>query len=213
MFSDFAKLNTFTFAVPRASSCHVRRRLSCICLLILFPLLPLSSVSDAQSTNSNEYRAKANFLAAFPNFVEWPAAAFSSEQAPIVVCVVGDYSFGTSLAEATRTIAVHGRRIDVRWVRKEPELRACHILFISRSEEKRYASIFKAIQGASVLTVGETPDFLERGGAINFVSEEEKLEFEVSMDAVAAAHLSVSSNMLALAKHVVARTRAEAAKS
>lgn len=213
MFFDFAKPFAFICSARRASSRNVRCKLWCVCSLLCLPPFLLSPRSPAQTTSANEYRAKANFLAAFPNFVEWPAAAFSSEQAPIVVCVVGDYSFGTSLAEATRTTAIHGRRIDVRWVRKEPELRACHILFVSRSEEKRYGAIFKAIQGASILTVGETPDFLECGGAIDFVVEEDKLEFEVNMDATADARVRISSNMLALAKHVLARTKAEAAKS
>lgn len=62
-----------------------------------------------------------------------------------------------------------------------------------------------------MLTVGETPDFLARGGAINFLFEADKLQFEVNIAAANDAHLRISSNMLALAKHVV--TRAEAAKT
>lgn len=213
MFFDFARVVASASSTLRVSSRHARGRWLRVHLLLFLPLLLLPPLSAAQTTKASEYRAKANFLAAFPNFVEWPAAAFSSEQAPIIVCVFGDYSFGTSLAEATRTIAIHGRRIEVRWARKEQELRACHILFVSRSEKNRYGSIFKAVQGASVLTVGETSDFLECGGVIDFVTEDERLEFDVNMDAVADAHLRISSNMLALAKHVLARTKAEAAKS
>jgi hypothetical protein len=98
-----------------------------------------------------------------------------------------------------------------RWARKEQDLRACHILFVSRSEGKRYESIFKSIQGANVLTVGETPDFLASGGAIDFLIAEDRLQFEVNIGAASDAHLRISSNMLALARHVI--TRAEAAKS
>ena len=85
-------------------------------------------------------------------------------------------------------------------------MRACHILFVSRSESKKYGRIFKALQGASVLTVGETSDFLSSGGAIDFLIEADKLQFEVSMAAAADARLNISSNMLALARHVVTRT-------
>jgi len=101
--------------------------------------------------------------------------------------------------------------VEVRWARKEQDLRACHILFVSRSEGKRYGSIFKSIQGANVLTVGETSDFLASGGAIDFLISEDKLQFEVNMGAASDAHLRISSNMLALARHVITRT--EAAKS
>lgn len=178
--------------------------------LLTTMVLPLP-LSFAREEKLNEYQAKASFLAAFPKFVEWPPDAFSAEQSPVVLCVFGDFSFGTSLAAATRGTSIRGRSVEVRWARKQQDLRLCHILFVSRSEGKRYASIFKSIQGANVLTVGETPDFLASGGAIDFLMEGDKLQFEVNMGAAADAHLRISSNMLALARHVI--PRAEAAKS
>ncbi len=176
-------------------------------LAMLASVLLLPTVS----AEFDEYRAKANLLAAFPNFIEWPANAFSSEQAPILICVFGRFSFGTTLAEMTRGVSIRGRRIEIRWARKVEELRTCQILFVSGSEDKRYGRIFKAIQGASALTVGETPDFLASGGAINFLVDAEKLQFEVNLAVANDAHIRISSNMLALARHVL--TRADAAKS
>ncbi len=175
--------------------------------LLAAMLLPFAS-SGAQEGHIDEYRAKASFLAAFPKFVEWPPEAFPSQQASLLLCVFGDFSFGTSLAAVTRGTSVRGRAVEVRWARKEQDLHACQILFVSRSEAKRYARIFKALEGASVLTVGETPDFLASGGAIGFLMEGDKLQFEVSVDAAADAHLRISSSMLALARHVIASTRA-----
>jgi hypothetical protein len=178
--------------------------------LLTILVLPLPA-SRSREERLNEYQAKASFLAAFPKFVEWPPDAFSAEQSPLLLCVFGDFSFGTSLAEATRGTSIRGRHVEVRWARKEQDLRACHILFVSRSEGKRYGSIFKSIQGANVLTVGETSDFLASGGAIDFLIAEDKLQFEVNIGAASDAHLRISSNMLALARHVISRT--EAAKS
>lgn len=173
-------------------------------------VLPLTSTC-AQQASSDEYRQKANFLAVFPSFVEWPASAFPSAQAPLFICVFGDFSFGTYLAELTRGLLIRARRVEIRWVRNEQALRTCHILLVSRSEGKRYAKIFNGIRGASVLTVGETPDFMARGGAIDLLIEEDRLQFEVNMGAANDAQLRISSNMLALAQHVV--TKMEAAKS
>ena len=173
-------------------------------------LLPVPSPA-VQQASPEEYREKANFLVVFPKFIEWPAEAFRSSQAPLLICVFGDFSFGTSLAELTRGALIRGRQVEIRWVRNEQALRTCHILFVSRSEGKRYAKIFKAILGASVLTVGETPDFMARGGAIDFLIEEDRLRFAVNIGAANNAHLRISSSMLALAHHVV--TKMEAAKS
>lgn len=171
----------------------------------------LRPATSAQEKRIEEYGEKANFLATFPNFIKWPSNAFSSPDEPFVICVFGNFSFGTSLAETTRGAVNRGRHIEIRWAHREQDLRTCQIVFVSRSEEKHYGRIFKAIQGTSVLTVGETPDFLASGGAINFLFEADKLQFEVNIAAANDARLRISSNMLALAKHVV--SRAEAAKT
>lgn len=170
-----------------------------ICSITLAILLTGSSAM----TQLVDYRAKANFLVAFPNFVEWPAGAFSSDNAPLAICVFGDFSFGTSLAEAGRAASVQGRRVEVRWTRKEQDLRSCQIVFVSHSEAGHYAKILGPLQGTSILTVGETDDFLSSGGAIRFVVLQDRLQFEINLQAAEAAHLRISSTMLALAHQVV----------
>ena len=181
----------------------IRVALSLILIATIAPAFPsFGSPED----HADEYGAKATFLAAFPKFVEWPSDAFPSQQAPLLLCVFGDFSFGTSLAERTRGTLIRGRRVEVRWARKEQDLRSCQILFVSRSEAKRYERIFKAVEGASVLTVGETPDFLASGGAIDFLVAEDRLQFEINVGAATDAHLRISANMLALARHVITRT-------
>jgi hypothetical protein len=157
----------------------------------------------AQNSRELEYRAKAVFLSKFPSFVEWPEEAFPPGQAPFLVCVYGDFSFGMSLVENARGETVHGRRIEVKWMHKEKELRACQILFVSRSEAKHYRQVLDAVQGLSVLTVGETPDFLTAGGGISFLVQHDSLQFEVNLDSTGEAHLKLSSRMLALARRVV----------
>jgi hypothetical protein len=157
----------------------------------------------AEASTEAEYRAKAMFLSKFPSFVEWPEEALPPGQAPFQVCVYGDFSFGTTLAANTRGETVHGRRMEVKWMHKEKELRACHILFVSRSEAKHYKQVLDAVQGTSVLTVGETPDFLAAGGAISLLFQHNALQFEVNLDSASEAHLKLSSRMLALARRVV----------
>jgi hypothetical protein len=176
-----------------------------LCLL----LMPLQL--QGQGSTTVEYRAKANFLSNFPNFVEWPADAFSSAQAPFMICVFGDFSFGTSLAQDTRGNTVHGRSVEIRWARKEQELRSCQILFVSHADSKRYVKVLEAVRGANILTVGETPDFLEAGGAVTFFFQQDALQFEVNLAAAEGAHLKMSSRLLALARRVV--NKAAEAKS
>jgi hypothetical protein len=174
---------------------------------LLFVSLPL----PAQTPAVAEYRAKANYLANFPSFVEWPAEALPPGNAPFLVCVFGEFSFGTSLAEITRGTTVRERRLEIRWVRKAQELAACQILFVSRSEQKRYTQALEAVRGKTVLTVGETPEFLEAGGILSFSGQQGTIQFDVNLAAASKAHLKISSRLLALARRVV--NQMEAAKS
>lgn len=170
-------------------------------VLMVFPAL------SSQGYASAEYRSKANFLVRFLDFVEWPETSFPSSQAPFVVCVRGDFLFGTSLAEIARGSSPQGKRVDVLWLRDDQKLRSCHILFVSRSESKRYTKILQAVAGGDVLTIGETPDFLDAGGAMSFTEQPEaggsQLQFEVNLLAANSAHLRISSKLLAVARRVV----------
>jgi hypothetical protein len=165
----------------------------------------------AQNPTAPEYRAKANYLANFPSFVEWPPEALPPGKAPFLFCVFGEFPFGTSLAEITRGTTIHDRHLEIRWIRKPQELAACQVLFVSHSEQKRYSQALEVVRGRMVFTVGETPDFLAAGGILSFSGQQGTIQFDVNLDAANKAHLKISSRLLALARHVVNQT--EAAKS
>jgi hypothetical protein len=183
--------------------CFGRHRGDATRLAIILTLLSAPYATKAQSSVPAEYRTRASFLATFPSFTEWPESAFSSAEAPFAVCVRGDYRFGTALAEFARAASPHGRRIDVRRARKDEELGSCHILFVSNSEAKRYAKILRILKGASVLTVGETADFLGAGGMLSFLFHDGSVQFEVNLVAANEAQLRISSRLLTLARRVV----------
>jgi YfiR/HmsC-like len=161
------------------------------------------AVTTAAQAVSTEYQRKAAFLVQFPNFVEWPIDASQTAQTSFQICVYGDFGFGTSLAESTRGTTVHGRKLELRWVRKLSEIRTCQILFVSRSEHARYGQVLAAAANSGVLTVGETAGFLEAGGAICFSYDRELLQFEVNLTAARDARLKMSAQLLGLAKRVM----------
>ena len=52
----------------------------------------------------------------------------------------------------------------------------------------------------SYLTVGETPGFAERGGMIRLMLEDNRVRFEVNVDAAHDGNLNISSRLLTLAR-------------
>jgi hypothetical protein len=172
-------------------------------LILVFGLLAGSWPLTAQWSISAEYQSKARALVNLPNFIEWPDSAFPSGQSSFSVCVLGDFRFGISLAELAKGRTTHGRPIEIHGLKKDEDIQACQILYISQLEAKRYAKILDGVRGSNKLTVGETPNFLDAGGALVLSFEPEGLRFDVNLRATKAAHLKISSNLLALARRVL----------
>jgi hypothetical protein len=166
----------------------------------------LSVATIAQEYVPSQSRSKAAFVAVFPSFVDWPDGAFNSPDSPLTTCVLGDFRFGTTLADVSRDSAPHGRRIEVRWIHSDQQIRGCHILFVSRSELARYSKVIAIVQGTSTFTVGETTDFVTAGGMLSIVFEHDAIQFEVNLASAREAHFRVSSRLLALAHRVVEQT-------
>jgi hypothetical protein len=164
--------------------------------------------AQAQEQTPIQYRTEANYLAHFASFVEWPASAFPSYRAPIQLCVFAGADFGTSLRELTKEVKVNGRDIEVRSMTTLAQSRSCHILFIGGGNVKRYGEILGLIQDLPVLTVGETEDFLDAGGVVNFVNGE-VLQIDINMGAADHAHLKIRAQLAAMARKVsnIAKTQ------
>lgn len=159
--------------------------------------------AEAQSQTASEYQVKAAFLYNFAKFVEWPPNSFSGAAAPLRICVLGRDPFGEELRNITREKTVNGHRLEVNQVIDLLHARSCHIVFIASSEEERVKQIVEGLRGASVLTVGDAKGFAEQGGMINFVLDNDRVQFEVNRKAAEQAGLKISSKLLSVAKLVI----------
>lgn len=171
--------------------------------VLLFAVNPAGSQPSV--TESQDYRAKAVFLGKFPSLVEWPSQAFANSGSPLLICVFGDFRFGTSLAETLRGTSVQGHPLEARWVRKEQNLSACQVVYISGVEKSRYQRILKNLAGNSILTVGETSEFLDAGGVLYLYLEKERVRFDLNIGGALRARLKISSDALRLARRIVPR--------
>jgi len=159
----------------------------------------------AQAQDAGEYPVKAAFLYNFAKFVEWPPEAMGASSAPLVLGVLGDDPFGSSIDQLVAGKTANGRQLSVRRLKWGQDLGQCHILFICSSERKRVPQILDSLKGTTVLTVGEMEQFSQQGGMIQFVLEQSKVRFEINVGAADRARLRVSSKLLALAKTVRGR--------
>ena len=169
---------------------------------------------QAQDADSSEYLIKAGFIFNFAKFVEWPAAAFAQQESPIVIGVLGTDPFGATIDRIVEDKKIGTRGFVVKrfkWSKELKELRDCKILFVSSSEKAHIDEIVQSVKGLPILTVGETPGFAERGGMIRFTLEDNRVRFEINVEAAREADLNISSRLLTLAK-IVQQTAASGRK-
>ncbi len=171
--------------------------------MFLIGVVLCSLAVGTQAQSAGEYQVKAAFLYNFAKFVEWPPSSFSDASAPLQICVFGQDPFGQELRGITNEKTVNGRKLEVRHVVDLQHARSCHILFIASAQRTSMKRILEGLRGASVLTVGDTKGFAEQGGMINFVLENDRVQFEVSRKAAEQAGLKISSKLLSVAKLVI----------
>ena len=147
-----------------------------------------------------ERRVKAAFLYKFLGYAEFPPGAFDGAGAPLVIGVVGADDIAAELTRIVAGRSVGGRPIVVRALREQDLAQPAHLLFVAGPEEARSARLLRA--SPALLTVTECDGGLAAGGVINFTIVDERVRFDVSLDAAEKKNVKLSSRLLVVANRV-----------
>jgi hypothetical protein len=164
-------------------------------LLVSMPALPASG----------EYQVKAVFLFNFARFVDWPAVTFVSASSPFSLCVYGDDPFGPDLDAVVHGETVGGRPMVVRRLHGLPQLReagGCQIVYITGSADRELEAVVAELDRRATLTVSDLEGAAQRGAMVRMMTVNGKIRLRINIDAVRAARLTVSSNLLRAAEIV-----------
>jgi hypothetical protein len=180
----------------------------------------------AQETGSKEYELKAVFLYNFVMFVDGQRFQQTPKDReavdpnePILIGILGQDPFGQAF-EALKGKRLKNRRVVVKRFKgfsafadedgqvpaRHPQLDAitrCHVLFVCASERRHHNAILEPIRKQSILTVADTPGFLEAGGMINFLIKDKKVRFEINTAAAERAKLQIRAKLLRLARRII----------
>lgn len=169
-------------------------------LLFLFCLNTNDTTSHSAEKTLTLEQLKAAFIYNFSLFVEWPPHAFEDEHTPIIIGILGDDPFGESLDNALKGKLLKERSYHIKRSKWISDIADSHILYISPSAVNDLKSILNKISGKAVLTIGDYPGLASKGVMFNFYTENEKVRFEININAVREARLNVSSKLLRLGK-------------
>lgn len=168
-------------------------------LAMLFIVCVTGNVSAifAQGETLTEYHVKAAFLYNIAKFVQWPAGELGDSATPFNLCVVGVEPF-ISMRETLTGKQIQGHEVVVRRAEHFDTAENCQMLFVSAIENATAGALLTDATHP-VLTVGETPDFINKGGIINLKTVNNKIRFEIDRDAGQRHGFRFSAQLLKLA--------------
>ena len=155
----------------------------------------------AQTGTQHEYELKAGVLFHIIEYVEWPKDSLPDDRPAIQIGLLGQTPFPEAL-EVLDGKTVQGRKLVVKRLADLSAAGDCQVLFIGASEKPRLAAIMAEVKNRAVLTVGEAEGFAERGGVVNLVAGQNRIVMEINREAAGRARLSISSQLLKLARVV-----------
>ncbi|HEY3486806.1 MAG TPA: YfiR family protein [Gammaproteobacteria bacterium] len=178
----------------------IRKTCTSLLSLALLVLLPAQAVP----TPAVEYQVKASLVFNFMHFVEWPEETFKNHSGDIAVCLIGRDVYGNALRVLQGEV-VQGKKLTVKtydeWTANLAD--SCQVIILSEQGGDNMQEILAFLADKSVLTIGENPEFLQKGGIIRFVIIDDTVQFEVNLATAKQARLVISSKLLRLANNVL----------
>jgi hypothetical protein len=158
--------------------------------------LALPGLDAWPAAPTGEYQVKAAYLFNFGQFVEWPAAAYASPDAPFVIGILGEDPFGGTLDEVVRGESLRGHPLAVRRFQKPEEITDCNILFIGRGESARLERALEELRGRHILTVTDVAGAESRAAIIVLLNENNRIRMRINVAEARANDLVISSKLL-----------------
>jgi hypothetical protein len=189
-----------------APSPRLRHRMAlwafaCAAALCLQWVAPAPAV--AQNTASStplERRVKAAFLYKFLGYAEFPASAFQDGAAPLTIGVVDADDLAAELARIVAGRTAGNRAIVVRVLRESEMGVPVHLLFVGGLDGARVRRQLR--QANAMMAVTECDGGLPPGSTINFRIIDERVRFDVALDAAEHNGIKLSSRLLTVANRV-----------
>ena len=180
-------------AQPPARSSARRICLGFLLAAFAFPL--------CAQTKPTEYEVKAAYLFNFGKFVRWPETATANRDS-FSICVLGKDPFGKSLDNLLQDSTWSGKPIAAKRIASAEEASSCNVLFVTSAEAEAWDQILPEIARLPILTVSDASSFSRRGGMIQFFLSENRIRFEVNLNAAEKAGLNLDSQLLKVAVRV-----------
>jgi len=189
-------MSFFTSSQGILKATRLGDRITRVVTLLGVLFLPASLYSESESA------VKAAFIYNFGILVKWPSSRFTNAEDPMVIGIVGRDPFEGGLGSTldSRKVGSHSLQVKNLLANDSDALKRCSIVFVA--EAAYLSDVIASVKGSPVLVIGDDEDFASRGGMIGFIVRNHRVKLEINPEAINQAHLSIPSDLLAIAKMV-----------
>mgnify|MGYP006298725149 CR=1 FL=1 len=164
--------------------------------LIIATLLIFAAFHSFSQTQAG---MKAVFIYNFTKYIEWPAEYKSGD---FVIGVLGSSPVTAELAKYAETRKAGSQNIVVRTYSSVGEISKCHMIYIPAEKSGELSSVISQINGNSTLIITEQSGLAKSGSGINFISNNDQVEFELNQGNITNYGMKINSKLTELGKVV-----------
>jgi hypothetical protein len=156
-------------------------------------LICLLSFSMAFGQN---YQLHSVFMYSFTRYIQWPD---EYNKGDFEIVVLGDSPITDELKKLAQAKKVGDRSIRVTRINAVSEIKKCNILFVPADKSAQLPEVLIKIGSNSILLATEQPGLGMKGSAINFITKDGKLAFEMNQAVMNKQKLKASNELSRLA--------------
>lgn len=167
--------------------------------MIVISCALLCGVCKAQESDADEYEVRAAMLFNMTKFVDFPGWKTGDSASPFQVCFLGIDPSTTAIESLLKGKSVDTKPVVTHRLGKTDDGAGCHILYVAKTERKRFAELMPSLTKASVLTVGEADWLTTSGGVVGLPLVDSRVRIEINLGSAQRSSINVSSKLLRLA--------------
>jgi len=173
--------------------------------LLVSAALMLGHASGSQAKDDNLHglttdETKAAHVYKFKKYVTWPPEVLSDE-APIVIGVASSDAIVNTLQSLAAKRDPAKRDVVIRKLQSGEPLAGVHVLYIGNDRALELNYWLAKAYGKPILCVTDSPT-MPQGSMINFVIDEDRVRFDVSLTAAEVSQIKLSAALLTVARQV-----------
>lgn len=171
-------------------------------LLAALLLAPFAvQAKDESMSGLSEPEVKAAHIFKFKKYADWPPQSLPPG-APIVIGVAGAEEVAKVLQRLALKRETTHQRVQVKQLQSGETLAGIHILFVGKDKSLELNEWLSRADGLPILLVTDMEQGMPPGSMINFVQENGRTRFDVSLTAAERSQVKLSAALLTVAREV-----------